>query len=138
MIRIIQFKINRESLIDSAEFNRSAVEHIHELTKLESDGDVFLTERMATSEPRFFEIEGYLRSIFGDRSKWDVIDVSAEYKVIRTSAPKDYDYGYVIELGDAPEAKYHKPERLVAMPESRVEYQSGRYSSGLHSSWPCS
>jgi len=138
MIRIVQFKIDYEALIASSEFNRSTVEKIQELTKLDSEDDVFLTDRMATSESRFFEIEGYLRSMFGDRTKWDVIDLSEEYKVLRTSAPKDYDYAYVIELGTFDAEKYRKSERLVAMPASRVEYQSGRYSSGLHSSWPCS
>ena len=137
MNRIVQFEIDFDALVDAADCNSSTVEAIYNLTKLSSGDDKFTSEIMSTTEDRYFAIENYLRSLFGDRTKWDTKDLTSEYSLLRTSAPVDYDYGYVIEIGTCPGLS-GKIDRMVAMPKTRVEYQSGRYSSGLFTSWECS
>lgn len=136
MLRIVQFKIDREKCIERAETYRSAVEGIQGLTRLDSSGDSFYTDVMATTEARYFTVEQYLRSMFGDRIHWDVVDLSDKYKLLRTRAPKAYDYGYVVEIGRM-DGEFGE-ERLVAMPKESVEYQSGRYSSGMYTPIDCS
>ena len=138
MNRIVTFEIDFDALVDASDANRSTVENIYNLTKLHSDDDKFVSEIMSTTEDRYFAIESYLRSLFGDRgSRWDTKDLTSEYSLLRTSAPVDYDYGYVIEIDTCP-GLGGKIDRMVAMPKTRVEYQSGRYSSGLFTSWECS
>lgn len=136
MFRIVQFKVNREKLIAAAETRESMVSHIQELTELGSRGEDFVMEPMATTESRYFVIESYLRAMFGDRTCWDVLDITPDYRLLRTRAPKAYDYGYVIEVGrmDGENGE----ERLVAMPKENVAYQSGRYSSGMYTPVDCS
>lgn len=51
---------------------------------------------------------------------------SVNYAMVRTSAPREYDYGYVIEL-----LSYGK-ERVVLIPVGSVTYQTERYGSGLY------
>lgn len=138
MNRIVTFEIDFDALVDASDANRSTVESIYNLTKLHSDDDKFVSEIMSTTEDRYFAVESYLRCLFGDRgSRWDTKDLTSEYRLLRTSAPKDYDYGYVIEIGTCPGLS-GKIDRMVAMPAKSVEYQSGRYSSGLFTSWQCS
>ncbi len=136
MLRIVQFKIDYEAFIKRAETRRDAVNAIQELTKIDRVGKHWLAEPMATTESRYFVIEQWLRSIFGDRIHWDVVDLSAKYKLLRTRAPQSYDYGYCIEVGTMPGE--HGEERMVALPKESVEYQSGRYSSGMYTPIDCS
>ena len=136
MFRIVQFKVNREKLIERSETRRDAMDAIQELTKLESQGDSFYAEVMSTTEARYFAIEQWLRSMFGDRIHWDTVDLSADYKLLRTRAPQSYDYGYVVQVGTM--AGEFGEERIVAMPKKSVEYQSGRYSSGMYTPIDCS
>jgi len=56
-------------------------------------------------------------------------------KTIFTTAPVDYDYGYVkvIEACAAITASgIKRTYRRVEIPEDRVAYQCGRYQSGMH------
>lgn len=138
MFRIVQFKIDREELIQIARTNEYTVRTIQNLTQLERIGDDWLTEPMATTERRYFDVEQCLRSLFGDRIHWDVVDLSEDYRLLSTRAPVAYDYGYVIEVGVVPGKTEKETERLVAMPKKSVEYQSGRYSSGMYTPIDCS
>lgn len=138
MFRIVQFKIDYAELIAIAESRRTTVETIQDLTRIDRCGEDFVTERMATTERRYFDVEQCLRSLFGDRIHWDVVDVSDEYKLLSTRAPVAYDYGYVIQVGIVPGETEKETERLVAMPKESVEYQSGRYSSGMYTPIDCS
>ena len=55
----------------------------------------------------------------------EVNDTRESYMVLRTNAPKDYDYPYVIELYDGGD------ERHILVPTKHVDHQSGRNTSGL-------
>lgn len=50
--------------------------------------------------------------------------------VIATNAPAAYDYDYVKEVGTG--VYMGRPIRLVSMPADSVDYQSGRYLSGMY------
>jgi hypothetical protein len=121
---------------------------VQDLGDLQSSNGVFYTKAMATTSSDYFEVESALRSLFGDGSsinttdenreisgKWVVCDYSDIYRLLRTRAPREYDYDYVVEVGTM--AGEFGEERLVAMPEDRVEYQSGRYSSGMFTPVHC-
>ena len=148
MFRIIRIEIDLEALVEASKSNASTVERLQDLVDLTSSNGVFYTEAMATTSAKYFEAEGYLRALFGDggsinacaenrdySGNWVVIDYSNIYKLIRTRAPKDYDYGYCVEVGQVD--GMNSTERLVAMPEDKVEYQSGRYSSGMYTPVAC-
>ena len=58
---------------------------------------------------------------------------SREYTLTITTAPRAYDYEYVIEVGETympPDCTI--PARAVYIPTERVEYQCARYASGLY------
>lgn len=57
------------------------------------------------------------------------INRTAFYTLVKTHAPKDYDFGDVIQIADLINSY-----RLVAIPNNSVENQLARYSSGLHAS----
>jgi hypothetical protein len=135
MFRIIQFKVDREKLLNLAESRESTVRRLNEIVDFGTVGDDWYTEPMSTTSAKAFEVEGLLRSLFGDRMGWDFVDLSAKYRLLRTRAPQAYDYGYVIEIGRM-DGEFGE-ERLVAMPKDRVEYQSGRYASGMYSPTTC-
>jgi hypothetical protein len=148
MLRIVQFKVTFERLLEAAKHSELTVRFIGEQSTWGHPGnDSYLaaenradwvSEPMATTERRYFEIEQSLRSLFGDRIHWDTEDLTAEYKLLRTRAPQSYDYGYVIEIGVMPGQTERDTERLIAMPKESVEYQSGRYSSGMYTPIDCS
>jgi len=137
MFRIIQFAIPYEDFIKKAGdgANRSTVEGIQENCKLDRDGDKWVSEPIATTSARFFVVEQYLRSLYGDPPHL-IKDVTAKYKLLRTRAPVAYDYGYVVEIGTMP-GEFGE-ERMVAIPKESVEYQSGRYCSGMFTPIDCS
>jgi len=137
MFRIVQFKIDRGELVKKSETHRGAVASLQaEVEDLGTVGDSFITEPMATTSAKYFAVEQTLRYLFGDRIHWDTEDLTASYRLLRTRAPQAYDYGYVVEVGrmDGESGE----ERLVAMPHKSVEYQSGRYSSGMYTPVDCS
>jgi hypothetical protein len=138
MFRIIQFALPYEKTIKLADEDsphRRTVERIQKITRIDRDGDAFVTPPMATTSALFFEVEQLVRSMFGDPPHL-IRDLTAKYRLLRTRAPESYDYGYVIEIGRV--TGEFGEERLVAMPQERVEYQSGRYSSGMYSPILCS
>ncbi len=55
-----------------------------------------------------------------------------------TTAPEAYDYGYVERtpepIGEMVSLRGAQPIYRVRMPEEHVDYQCGRYGSGLHPS----
>jgi hypothetical protein len=138
MFRIVQFKVDRKKLVEVAESRRTTVSALQNYVDLQSDGKHFITEPMATTERKYFDAEQCLRSLFGDRIHWDVVDNTSKFKLFRTRAPQAYDYGYVVEVGTMPGETERDTERLVAIPTERVEYQSGRYSSGMFTPIDCS
>lgn len=132
MFRIIRIEVEFEAFAEAYKDNKGTVERLQNLVELISSNGVFCTEAMATTSAKYFEAEGYLRSLFGDSgtsSKWQVIDYTSNYSLLRTRAPQNYDYGYCVEVGTV--AGQFGEERLVAMPSDRVGYQSGRYESGM-------
>ncbi len=53
--------------------------------------------------------------------------------IIFTTAESAYDYGYVtVENDNVGKATNGKTIRKVSIPDSHVDYQVGRYQSGLH------
>lgn len=140
MFRVIQFKVDFEKLIAAAEHSRSTVEFINESCEWGRRGDYWVSEPLATTDRRFSDISSSFRGIFGQwegEGPWHVEDLTENYRLVRTTAPKSYDYGYVIEIGVIPAETERDTARLVAMPRENVEYQTGRYSSGLYISAPC-
>ncbi|MHC4237565.1 MAG: hypothetical protein ACYSSM_04840 [Planctomycetota bacterium] len=138
MFKIIRFEINDEAFIAAYKTNKGTVERLQDLLDLQSSNGVYYSETIATTSAKYFEAEGYLRALFGDTNptRWEAIDYSEQYALLRTRAPKDYDYAYCVDCGQV--EGINGPERLVAMPKDRVEYQSGRYSSGMFFPTVCS
>lgn len=138
MFRIIQFRLPYDRMIEMAHEgapHRSTVERIQAITSIDRDGGSFVTPPMATTSTVFFELEQLVRSMFGDPPHI-IKDLTASYRLLRTRAPVAYDYGYVIQIGTMP-GEFGE-ERLVAIPAKSVEYQSGRYSSGMYTPVDCS
>lgn len=50
--------------------------------------------------------------------------------LIATSAPVEYDYGYAKQVGKG--TYFGKPVRLVQVPTASLDYQAGRYASGMY------
>lgn len=135
MFRIVQVKVPFSQVMDAYERNEHALERLQGAAEFAHVGDFYVSEPMATTSTKYFLVEQYLRSLFGDPPHL-FEDLTKNYKLLRTRAPQAYDYGYVIEVGTVQGER--EPERLVAMPKERVEYQSGRYSSGLYTPIDCS
>lgn len=136
MFRIIRIEIDFEAFIEAGKTRRDTVERIYELGDIISSNGVFATKAMSTTASDYFEMKDALQSLFGDTSgKWTEIDYSTQYVLVRTRAPRDYDYGYCVDVGTVGGAAI---ERLVAVPAGKLEYQSGRYSSGMYMPTVCS
>lgn len=135
MFRIIQFKIPAaqfEKLIeDQPTTTRRFYDKAGDLQKIEG---FYTSVPMSTTSAQFFECEQYLRSLVGDPPHL-IEDVTERFSLLRTRAPKDYDYNYVITIGRM-DGEFGE-ERLVAIPKRSVEYQSGRYSSGMYTPIDC-
>lgn len=135
MFRIVQIKVPDQKIFDAYKHSKSSLEGLQSVVDLAHRGDFFESEPMATTSAKYFAAESYLRSMFGDPPHL-FVDLTSDYKLLRTRAPQAYDYGYVIEVGTMEGDS--GPERLVALPKERVAYQSGRYSSGLYTPVDCS
>jgi len=149
MLKIVRFEIDREAFAAAYKTDKSVVERLQDWGDLQSSNGVFYSKAMATTSSDYFNIEAGLRSLFGDggsinasaenrdhSGKWVVCDYSDIYTLVRTRAPKDYDYAYCVEVGVT--TTEFGEERMVAMPSDRVAYQSGRYSSGMFFPTVCS
>lgn len=55
----------------------------------------------------------------------------AESSFVLTNAPVAYDYGYTTDLGDEVQTERFTLRTCIA-PDSHVDYQIGRYQSGLY------
>ena len=135
MFRIIQWRLPKDKILESAKSDSYQVNRLQDLTDLHSGKGEFTTPPMATTSAMFFEVEQCVRSMFGDPPHL-IKDLTADYTLLRTRAPVAYDYDYCIEIGTM--AGKFGEERLVAVPNDRVEYQSGRYSSGMFTPIDCS
>jgi hypothetical protein len=135
MFRIIQFKIpvaQFEQLIeDRPDATRRFYDKAGDLARI--DGH-YVSLPMSTTSAQFFECEQYLRSLVGDPPHL-IDDVTGTFALLRTRAPVAYDYSYVLTIGTMP-GEFGE-ERLVAVPKRSVEYQSGRYASGMFSPIAC-
>lgn len=137
MFSIVRFKIPCARVDAWVENGNSTFERFYTLAQLNhrrSRDDFYLSEPMSTTRARFFECEQYLRSLVGDPPHM-IEDLTGSYSLLRTRAPVAYDYGYVIEIGTIPGE--FGVERLVAIPFESVEYQSGRYASGMYTPIMC-
>jgi hypothetical protein len=130
MFRIVQFSIPFHSAINLSEsirfrnFYDAAGPH-------HGDDKEYVSVPMATTQKEFFICEQLLRGLVGHIIR----DITSKYSLLRTRAPRAYDYEYVIEIGRM-DGEFGE-ERIVAIPKSKVEYQSGRYSSGLYTPISC-
>jgi len=135
MFRIVQFKIPAaqfDKLIeDRPESTRRFYDEAGDLTMV--DG-FYVSLPISTTSKQFFVAEQFLRSLVGDPPHL-IEDLTATFSLLRTRAPKSYDYGYVLEIGRM-DGEFGE-ERLVAMPKKSVDYQSGRYSSGMFTPVTC-
>jgi hypothetical protein len=134
MFRIIQFKIPVEQYEDLIERKPDATRRFHDEADMQRDGGFYTSLPMSTTSAKFFVAEQYLRSLVGDPPHL-IDDVTERFALFRTRAPQAYDYGYVIEIGKM-QGEFGE-ERLVVIPKRSVEYQSGRYSSGMFSPIDC-
>ena len=128
MFRIIQVKIPESVLSPFIAEDRPALDRLRKACDLHSHDGFFYSAPMATTGATFFHVEQCLRGMFGDPPHL-FEDLTADYRLLRTRAPQAYDYSYCIEVGKM--AGEFGEERLVAMPAKSVDYQSGRYSSGM-------
>lgn len=62
------------------------------------------------------------------------VNIDNNFALVLTDAPEAYDYGYTSQLGVAD--LYPKALRVVSMPPDMVEYQRGRYMSGMYIACP--
>lgn len=134
MFRIVQFKIPEDKVEQWAEQEKSAFQRLSSKCDLNPHKGFYISEPMSTTSAKFFECEQYLRSLVGDPPHL-IEDLTKGYRLLRTRAPQVYDYGYCIEVGTM--AGEFGVERLVAMPTESVDYQSGRYSSGMFTPIDC-
>lgn len=135
MFRIIQFKIPRKQFEQLIEEEKTATRRFYDKAgNLSLVDGFYVSLPMSTTSAQFFECEGYLRSLVGDPPHL-IDDVTATFSLLRTRAPVAYDYGYVITVGTMP-GEFGE-ERLVAIPKRSVEYQSGRYASGMFTPIDC-
>lgn len=135
MFRIVQFKIPYEQFDKLIEDRPDAARRFYEECGDLARVDGFYTSiPMSTTSKRFFVAEQYLRSLVGDPPHL-IENVTDRFALFRTRAPQSYDYGYVIEIGTM-EGEFGT-ERLVVIPKRSVEYQSGRYSSGMFTPIDC-
>lgn len=134
MFRIVQFKIPADKVEQWVESEKTAMRRLYDKCDLRQHGDFYESEPMSTTSAKFFECEQYLRALAGDPPHL-IEDLTASYALLRTRAPQSYDYGYCIEIGKM--AGEFGEERLVAMPKKSVDYQSGRYASGLFTPIEC-
>jgi hypothetical protein len=135
MFRIIRIEIESEAFIQAGKTSRDTVERLCEVLDLQSSNGVFCSEAMATTSTKYLETMDCLKALFSDDNNWNEIDYSTQYVLVRTRAPRDYDYGYCVDVGTVGGAAI---ERLVAVPAGKLEYQSGRYSSGMYMPTVCS
>jgi len=135
MFRIIQFKIPRKQFDKLIEDSPDATRRFYDAAGDLALVDGFYTSLpMSTTSKEFFISEQYLRSLVGDPPHL-IADVTPMFSLLRTRAPKEYDYSYVITIGRM-DGEFGE-ERLVAIPKRSVEYQSGRYSSGMYTPITC-
>lgn len=136
MFRIVQFKIPVEQYEGLIETRLDATRRFDDqVSGMRQSEGFYYSMPMATTSARFFVAEQFLRSLVGDPPHL-IEDITSEYKLLRTRAPQSYDYGYVLEIGKM-QGEFGE-ERLVAMPQKHVAYQSGRYSSGMYTPIDCS
>jgi len=136
MFRIVQFKIPRDQMDHLIEHSPDGTRRFwDEAGEMALRDGFYLSPPMSTTSKQFFVAEQYLRSLVGDPPHL-IEDITADYKLLRTRAPQNYDYGYVLEIGKM-QGEFGE-ERLVAMPKKSVAYQSGRYSSGMYTPIDCS
>lgn len=133
MFNIVQVRITGEQLQTAIDRSAYPLENLRKADLMLHNG-VWSSRPMSTTSAFYFALEQELRSAFGDPSHL-IADLTADYSLLRTRAPKAYDYDYVIEVGRV-DGEFGE-ERLVAMPTERVAYQSGRYSSGLFTPIDC-
>lgn len=95
-------------------------------------GDNYWSEPLTSFSKAYSEIMHAL----SDRAiKHEILDITDDYFFYATLAPEDYDYdGFgTMNLFTGPTIPAgSKSERFVAIPKKRIEYQLGRYHSGMY------
>ena len=133
MFKIVEIRVKETEMIGLGERG----ERLARFTEWGRHDGYFVTAPMLSSSPLYEKITYETRLLLGSADKlgrWFAVDLSSRYVLVETTAPVDYDYGYVVPVCDLAETACDKPGRLLAIPHKSVEYQTGRYSSGLHGS----
>lgn len=134
MFRIVQFKIPVAQFDELVESRPEAARRFYEECDLSSVDGFYVSLPLSTTGVKFFVAEQYLRSLVGDPPHL-IEDVTERFALFRTRAPQAYDYAYVIEIGKM-QGEFGE-ERLVVIPKRSVDYQCGRYSSGMFTPIDC-
>jgi hypothetical protein len=134
MFRIIQVKIPAEQYEQLIEDRPDATLRFHEKANVAKVDGAYVSVPMSTTSKQFFIAEQCLRSLVGDPPHL-IEDVTDRFSLLRTRAPKAYDYDYCIDIGTM-NGEFGE-ERLVVVPRRSVEYQSGRYASGMFTPIDC-
>lgn len=131
MFKIVEIRVKEEAMIDLG--NRgNRLAGACDWARREG---YFLSPPMSSTSIDYEMITHEARIVLGVASKdgvWCAVDKTRHYSLVETTAPADYDYGYVIPVADVEKTVCGKPGRLLAIPHKSVEYQTGRYMSGLH------
>lgn len=96
-------------------------------------GDQLISEPLCNLDEKYALVLSVL-----SRYEYTFDDLTSTYELWATRAPEAYDYtGFgTLHLAELPEYRpmsFSAPERLVAVPKERAEYQEGRYASGMFS-----
>jgi len=135
MFRIVRFKVPQSEVVERLDLEDPDLNRLREQSPdIQLEGDFYVSAPMSTTSAQYFIVEQTLRCMFGDPSHL-FEDLTPGYRLLRTSAPKAYDYDYCIDIGTM-KGEWAN-ERLVAVPRKSVEYQSGRWSSGMFTPVAC-
>jgi len=113
---------------------RVALDRLRELTPLNGHDGNFTSVPMASTDAAYSLVKDAIVRLLGDSEPY-LEDLTAEYAIVRTRAPKDYDYSYCLDIGTV--AGDRGQERIIAIPKHSVAYQTARYGSGLYGTVSC-
>lgn len=128
MISIIKVKVLPATLYQLMKTDRAAVTALREAANLRGSGDYFVSDPMLTTSQIYALTKPALERLGLAES---IEDLTTEYRICRTLAPKDYDYAYCVDVA------INGKERTVAIPVRSYDYQTGRYASGNYTAAAC-
>lgn len=128
MISIVKVKIPPATLYQLMKTDREAVMALREAANLRSANSFFVSDPMLTTSQIYALTMPALERLGLTES---IEDLTVEYQICRTLAPKEYDYAYCVDVAT------NGKERTVAIPVRSYDYQTGRYASGNYTAVAC-